>query len=649
MKTVIDIIRKHGGKPTFAENLAHLQQKYLKIYNEPWMSLTIEYTGDSILSEGDKQVPEICVSHYGKQNGDAMRDPEMCFAVHIRKTHDGKEEVTLTPTYFRNDYMGLEQFVYERNANGQLLVRPKLAKSLQSFTRTWNKNLREQGFDKAFSEAHKKGTASPVDTKRKSDILEAAVEGQKIEYPAQLSQYFHQAERAGHAAMVLHGYAATAVIRLDGKTLAGRSVLDRTSDEENFAASVAVIHGDMDVDGLKGKASSVEFRSFDHIGIFDEMAVYNHGAGTAAEKAYYASFIDAEKLKTLTPDNVRSFNRWSDFSGIVPGWARTREEDGVSRKYDYTQIETGAQLDAYLAQRKSEGCRAVLLHGEKCTTFIPLEQIGVSGSARDSRELTLHPFTAADDGSVTWDIGAEGARVLEYVADYNVNASDERIYATPVDAAFLRTTLAEAKALKTASQLDKWWSYQFAEKVHATNCWRKFAEALEPGVDHLKEGDEITVAGMKLAYTPIASRNGSEYELLHRDESTGRMFDIRHRSGKFYLAEYMPVNEFTREGRERAEPRRIPEFDWELAKRSPKAAYIALEEQAALLKAASGEDWGYSAQVMPFELKPRKEFDSIAACCDAIRDHIERDAWYAGETIDNGVRTSDRAGVSVKR
>ena len=44
----------------------------------------------------------ISLAHYGQQNGDAMRDPEMIIALH----KDGQQFI---PSYYRNDYMGREQ------------------------------------------------------------------------------------------------------------------------------------------------------------------------------------------------------------------------------------------------------------------------------------------------------------------------------------------------------------------------------------------------------------------------------------------------------------------------------------------------------------------------------------------------------------
>lgn len=129
MKTIQKIIELHGG-------LEALKANYISIENEPYMRLVIEYIG-----EGPRGLPHISVAHYGEQNGDAMRDPEMCFEV---------SDDIWGPTYFRNDYMGIEQEAVFTGEDGQTYLRPRLISDLKSFYRTWSKNLKEQGFIEAY-------------------------------------------------------------------------------------------------------------------------------------------------------------------------------------------------------------------------------------------------------------------------------------------------------------------------------------------------------------------------------------------------------------------------------------------------------------------------------------------------------------------
>jgi hypothetical protein len=66
MKTLLAILQMAGG---WRPNL------YVKIDNPPYMELVIEAMDES----GPLGLPALSVCHYGEQNGDAMRDPEMCF------------------------------------------------------------------------------------------------------------------------------------------------------------------------------------------------------------------------------------------------------------------------------------------------------------------------------------------------------------------------------------------------------------------------------------------------------------------------------------------------------------------------------------------------------------------------------------------
>ncbi len=112
----------------------------LSIENEPNMRLVIE----DIQSPGPDGHPSLSVAHYGEQNGDAMRDPEMLFEM-----VEGAGRIRLEPYYFRNDYVGVEQHS-RLNQDGVMLVRPELVREHQRFARMWDRNLRAQGFIEAF-------------------------------------------------------------------------------------------------------------------------------------------------------------------------------------------------------------------------------------------------------------------------------------------------------------------------------------------------------------------------------------------------------------------------------------------------------------------------------------------------------------------
>ena len=136
MQTILAIIEKAGG---FRPSL------FLKIDNAPYMELVIEAVGEP----GPSGLPAISVCHYGVQNGDLMRDPEMCFEL----TPDGNGTLSLNPYYWRNDYVAIEQWS-RTIVRGHYVELSELHKQHKSFARTWDKNLCHQGFRDAFQSEH---------------------------------------------------------------------------------------------------------------------------------------------------------------------------------------------------------------------------------------------------------------------------------------------------------------------------------------------------------------------------------------------------------------------------------------------------------------------------------------------------------------
>jgi hypothetical protein len=114
----------------------------LKIENPPYMALCVESIG-----EGPRGLPALSIAHYGLQNGDLMRDPEMCFEMEIE--HGTVKE--FHPYYFRNDYIGFEQFsvVYQGDdADRRPFCRIDvlMMAGQRGFAETWDRNLAMQGF-----------------------------------------------------------------------------------------------------------------------------------------------------------------------------------------------------------------------------------------------------------------------------------------------------------------------------------------------------------------------------------------------------------------------------------------------------------------------------------------------------------------------
>lgn len=109
----------------------------MRITSEGYMPLSIEDIGHS--PDGHRQ---IAICHYGEQNGDLMRDPEMVFTL-----QDIDGSTIAEPISFQNDYMGVYQEVYRYNGEGKRThINPTLKRELISFALTWFRNLKEQGF-----------------------------------------------------------------------------------------------------------------------------------------------------------------------------------------------------------------------------------------------------------------------------------------------------------------------------------------------------------------------------------------------------------------------------------------------------------------------------------------------------------------------
>jgi len=139
MQTLLDILKKAGGwNPSL----------YLKIENAPYMALVIEATGES----GPSGLPAISVAHYGEQNGDLMRDPEMCFEL----SKPPLCRLELSSWYYRNDYLGVEQYSRFRDESNYIFV-PDMYEQHEKFAELWDRNLLDQRFLEALTDKSIRG------------------------------------------------------------------------------------------------------------------------------------------------------------------------------------------------------------------------------------------------------------------------------------------------------------------------------------------------------------------------------------------------------------------------------------------------------------------------------------------------------------
>ena len=123
----------------FATDLNHLlnDARAVRITVSGYLPLSVEEIGSS--GDGYRLV-SLC--HYGEQNGDLMRDPDIIFLF-----HNGPDGVAAEPVSFRNDYLGLSQEVYRYDETGRRThVVSSLKQDLKEFAQAWFAVLREQGF-----------------------------------------------------------------------------------------------------------------------------------------------------------------------------------------------------------------------------------------------------------------------------------------------------------------------------------------------------------------------------------------------------------------------------------------------------------------------------------------------------------------------
>ena len=125
MRNVQKIIDLRGG-------LEALKQRPIRLEVPGFMRLVIEHVG-----RGPRGGELVSVAHYGEQNGDLMRDPEIVFEV-----ADGQWQ----PVSIRQDYIGSYREAVSIGEDGKVYVCPAEVRDIQAFARVWDRNIKAQGF-----------------------------------------------------------------------------------------------------------------------------------------------------------------------------------------------------------------------------------------------------------------------------------------------------------------------------------------------------------------------------------------------------------------------------------------------------------------------------------------------------------------------
>lgn len=81
---------------------------------------------------------QVSVCHYGEQNGDAMRDPDVVF-------WRGSDDLWY-PISYRNDYLGEDRAYVEFEAGVPVRIHARMQRDCATFCATWVRNIGEQGY-----------------------------------------------------------------------------------------------------------------------------------------------------------------------------------------------------------------------------------------------------------------------------------------------------------------------------------------------------------------------------------------------------------------------------------------------------------------------------------------------------------------------
>lgn len=121
----------------FAKYLAQLLggSNAVRITVPGYLSLSVEDIG---MSKDGTRLVSLC--HYGEQDGDLMRDPDMVFLL-----YDLPDSAAAEPISFRNDYLGMEA-CESHGAGSRTHAFPHRKLDLADLAQTWFVTLHEQGF-----------------------------------------------------------------------------------------------------------------------------------------------------------------------------------------------------------------------------------------------------------------------------------------------------------------------------------------------------------------------------------------------------------------------------------------------------------------------------------------------------------------------
>ena len=112
-----------------------------------YMPLHVQWVGTQAL--GDRDLDCWSISHTYEQNGDLMRDPEMCF-MELKSPIDG-----FLAYQYRQDGLPFPEQISIREKTWS----PRLQADQTTFARRWMANMRQQGFEDKVNQLMRKSVA----------------------------------------------------------------------------------------------------------------------------------------------------------------------------------------------------------------------------------------------------------------------------------------------------------------------------------------------------------------------------------------------------------------------------------------------------------------------------------------------------------
>jgi len=118
-------------------------QQCRKFLSEGFMPLSFELFGKLNSTFGSADAYSLC--HYFTQNGDRMRDPEMCFLVMPTNILNDLPDQVFAYSY-QLDPLGIYEESIEFEPGGTMLINPTLQQQHAHFANNWLNNIQAQGF-----------------------------------------------------------------------------------------------------------------------------------------------------------------------------------------------------------------------------------------------------------------------------------------------------------------------------------------------------------------------------------------------------------------------------------------------------------------------------------------------------------------------